>query len=106
MSLTNSQLQARIEGIETWINTLQTAINNVPTRRELKNLVALLTQEVTSLRDQVGNVDATGVLYYPRYTTAERDALSTVSTGGTIYNTSLDKLQVYTGSSWETITSA
>ena len=42
----------------------------------------------------------------PKLTTAERNAQSAIVAGGMIYNTDLNKLQVYTGSSWETITSA
>jgi hypothetical protein len=106
MTLSNSDLQVRIENIEEWINVIQTGLNNTSTRRELKNLSALITAQVTSLSDQVGNVDSTGVLYPPRYTTTERDALTSVTMGGVIYNTSLKKLQQYNGTSWETLTSA
>jgi hypothetical protein len=105
MSLDNSGLQARIETIELWINTLQNSLNNVATRRELKNSMALISAQVTSLQDQVGNLDATGVLYPPRLTTTERNAL-TVTAGAVIYNTTLSKLQQYNGSAWETLTSA
>ena len=106
MALTNSQLQSRIECIEQWINVLQTSLNNAPTRRELKNLVALLSQQVTSLQDQIGNIDATGALYPPRLTTQERDAMTSVTTGAVIFNTTVNKLQIYNSSAWETITSA
>jgi hypothetical protein len=87
------------------VNTLQTSLNNTATRRELKNLVAVISQQVTSLQDQVGNLDATGVLYPPRYTTTERNAL-TVTAGATIYNTTLSKMEMYNGSDWETLTSS
>ena len=36
----------------------------------------------------------------PPYTTTERDALSSVTAGSIIYNTTTSKLQVYNGSSW------
>lgn len=36
----------------------------------------------------------------PPYTTNERDALSSVTAGSIIYNTTTNKLQVYNGSSW------
>ena len=36
----------------------------------------------------------------PPYTTTERDALSSVTSGSIIYNTTTNKLQVYNGSSW------
>jgi len=102
MSLTNSQLQARIETIELWINTIQQSLNNTATRRELKNLVALVSAQVTSLQDQVGNLDATGVLYPPLFTTTERDAL-TVTKGATIFNTTTNELNVYDGTAWQAV---
>ncbi len=39
------------------------------------------------------------------FTTTERDALSGVGAGDMIYNSTLSKLQVYTGAAWQTITS-
>ena len=36
----------------------------------------------------------------PPYTTTERDALSSVTAGSMIYNTTTNKLQVYNGSIW------
>ena len=47
----------------------------------------------------------TGFMIPPKVSDAERVGLATV-TGAFIYNTTFNKLQVYTGSSWETITSA
>ena len=46
-----------------------------------------------------------GFMIPPKVSDAERVGLVTV-TGAFIYNTTSNKLQVYTGSSWETITSA
>ena len=49
----------------------------------------------------------------PRLTTSERNSLrdgrtagTTLLSGSLIYNTSVNKLQVYTGSGWETVTSS
>jgi hypothetical protein len=42
----------------------------------------------------------------PRMTTAERDAISTPPAGLMIYNTSTNKLNVRTASSWEAVTSS
>lgn len=42
----------------------------------------------------------------PRMTTTQRDAISSPATGLMIYNTTTNKLNVYTGSGWEAITSA
>ena len=47
----------------------------------------------------------TAFMIPPKVSDAERVGLVTVS-GAVIYNTTSNKLQVYTGSSWETITSA
>ena len=42
----------------------------------------------------------------PRYSTIERDALFEPQQGQTIYNTTTDKLNFYTGSDWKVITSS
>lgn len=42
----------------------------------------------------------------PRMTTAQKGAISSPATGLVVYDTDLDKLCVYTGAAWETITSA
>jgi Repeat of unknown function (DUF5907) len=44
----------------------------------------------------------TQMFYPPRMTTAQRDLISSPSTGGVIYNTTLNKLQVYTAGSLST----
>jgi hypothetical protein len=41
----------------------------------------------------------------PRMTTTERNAITSVPAGLMIYNTSLNKLNVYNGTTWETVTS-
>ena len=42
----------------------------------------------------------------PKISNTTRNGIGETVTGATIYNTDLNKLQVYTGSAWETITSA
>ena len=42
----------------------------------------------------------------PKVSTATRDGIGGTVSGATIYNITLNKLQVYTGSAWETITSS
>jgi hypothetical protein len=42
----------------------------------------------------------------PRMTTTQKNAISSPATGLVVYDTTLNKLCVYTGSAWETITSA
>ena len=60
--------------------------------------------------DSKGNIgqivnSGTNARLLPHYTTTERDALTAV-TGQMIYNTTSNKLNVYTGSAWEEVTSA
>lgn len=47
----------------------------------------------------------TGGFLPPRMTTAQRDAISSPVAGLVIYNTETNKLNVYNGASWETVTS-
>jgi hypothetical protein len=42
----------------------------------------------------------------PRHTTTQRDAVTTPAAGLVVYNTTTNKLNVYTGAAWEAITSA
>ena len=42
----------------------------------------------------------------PKVNTTERDAFEANTVGAIIYNTQLQKIQVYTGSSWETVSSS
>lgn len=47
------------------------------------------------------------ILVWPRkYTTTQRDALESVLEGTLIYNLTTHKLNVYTGSAWEVVTSS
>jgi hypothetical protein len=41
----------------------------------------------------------------PRMTTTQKNAISSPATGLVVYDTTLNKLSVYTGSAWETVTS-
>jgi hypothetical protein len=41
----------------------------------------------------------------PRMTTTQKNAIATPATGLVLYDTTLNKLAVYTGSAWETVTS-
>jgi hypothetical protein len=40
-----------------------------------------------------------------RMTTTQKNAIATPATGLVLYDTTLNKLAVYTGSAWETVTS-
>lgn len=62
------------------------------------------------LDNDYSNVDtvsfsSVGRLQLPSYTTAARDLLTAVA-GDLIYNSTTDKLNFYTGSAWEAVTSS
>ena len=50
------------------------------------------------------SVDFTVPVGVKNYTTTERDALSSLSAGELIYNSTTSKLEVYNGSSWDALT--
>ena len=50
------------------------------------------------------SVDFTVPVGVKSYTTTERDALSSLSAGELIYNSTTSKLEVYNGSSWDSLT--
>ena len=52
------------------------------------------------------NAVTTRFMVPPKITTTQRGNLTGLVSGAFIYNTSLNKLQVYNGSAWETITSS
>ena len=45
-----------------------------------------------------------GQIVFPSYTTAQKLALSAI-VGGAVFDTTLNKVSVFTGSSWETVAS-
>ena len=51
------------------------------------------------------SVDFTVPVGVKNYTTTERDALSSLSAGELIYNSTTSKLEVYNGSSWDSMSS-
>lgn len=56
-------------------------------------------------RSTGASVDFTVPVGLKAYTTAERDALSSLSAGEVIYNSTTSKLEVYNGSSWDAMSS-
>jgi hypothetical protein len=50
------------------------------------------------------SVDFTVPVGVKNYTTSERDALTSLSAGELIYNSTTSKLEVYNGSSWDALT--
>ena len=53
MSLTNDQLQARIEAIETVVHEVQTAINNLASKSTLNSLLNIRQTEIDDLTTRV-----------------------------------------------------
>jgi hypothetical protein len=51
-------------------------------------------------------ISTSKVALLPRMTSAQKNAISSPPNGSIVYDTDLNKLCVYTGSAWETITSA
>lgn len=51
-------------------------------------------------------LSANGTAGYPSYTTTERDALTGLAAGQTVYNETTNKLNFYNGSAWQAVTSA
>jgi len=49
------------------------------------------------------SVDFTVPVGVKNYTTTERDALTSLSAGELIYNSTTSKLEVYNGSSWDAV---
>jgi hypothetical protein len=60
----------------------------------------------TDVASAILNVNSTtqGVLF-PRMTTTQKNAIASPATGLVVYDTTLNKLAVYTGATWETVTS-
>ena len=54
-------------------------------------------------RSTGASVDFTVPVGLKAYTTTERDALSSLSAGEVIWNTSTSKIEVYNGSSWDAV---
>ena len=52
------------------------------------------------------NVSMDNALKLKSYTTSQRDALSSPQAGWTILNSTTGKLNFYTGSAWEAVTSS
>ncbi len=53
MSLTNDQLQARIEATEAVVNDMQTAVNNLASKSTLNSLLNIRQAEIDDLTTRV-----------------------------------------------------
>ncbi len=90
----------RVRNLESTWNTFAVSLNNVATKRELRNLVAVIDSQITSLEDTIGQRNAAGALVVPRMTTVERDALSPIS-GMQVFNRTTSTFQGYDGTTWQ-----
>jgi hypothetical protein len=72
-------------------------------RLEGGNLLIGTTTDVASSKLTIESTTQ-GVLF-PRMTTTQKNAIASPATGLVVYDTTLNKLAVYTGAAWETITS-
>lgn len=58
MSLTNDQLLERILKIEDRLTSLETAVNNFTTRREMKQLTNIRQAEIIDLQNRIRNLES------------------------------------------------
>lgn len=58
MSLSNAQLQTRIEVIEESLNTIQVALNKLTTRQQMKALVNIRQAEIDELTQRVADLES------------------------------------------------
>jgi hypothetical protein len=86
------------------INT-QTIADQAVTNASISNSAGIAGSKITPNFSSVGEVTARFMIP-PKVTTTQRNNLSSLVSGAFIYNTSLNKLQVYNGSAWETVTSS
>ena len=56
--------------------------------------------------DESASFSSDRFMILPKVNTTNRNNLNNLTAGAVIYNTSLNKIQVYTGSGWETVTSS
>lgn len=58
MALSNDQLLDRIVVIEQKLNEIQTALNNVPSKVQMKALLSLRQSEIETLKEQVATLES------------------------------------------------
>ena len=83
----------------------QTVADQSVTNASVSNGAAIAGSKIAPDFSSVGAVTAR-FMVPPKVTTTQRNNLSSLVSGAFIYNTSLNKLQVYNGSAWETVTSS
>tara|TARA_Y100000361_G_scaffold88924_1_gene79071 strand:- start:75 stop:605 length:531 start_codon:yes stop_codon:yes gene_type:complete len=86
------------------INTA-TVADQVITNAKISNSAGIAGSKIAPDFSGV-NAVTTRFMVPPKITTTQRGNLTGLVSGAFIYNTSLNKLQVYNGSAWETVTSS
>ena len=86
------------------INTA-TVADQVITNAKISNSAGISGSKIAPDFSAV-NVVTTRFMVPPKITTTQRGNLTGLVSGAFIYNTTLNKLQVYNGSAWETVTSS
>lgn len=57
MALTDAQVQVRIETLEEKVNEIQTAINNLATKRQLNASMLVRQNEIDELKQRVDSLE-------------------------------------------------
>ena len=83
----------------------QTVADQSVTNASVSNGAGIAGSKITPDFSSVGE-STSRFMVAPKVTTTDRNNLLNVISGSVVYNTSLNKLQVYNGSAWETITSS
>ena len=83
----------------------QTVADQAVTNASVSNSAGIVGSKIAPDFSSV-NAVTTRFMVPPKITTTQRGNLTGLVSGAFIYNTSLNKLQVYNGSAWETITSS
>ena len=86
------------------VNTA-TVADQVITNAKISNTAGIAGSKIAPDFSAV-NAVTTRFMVPPKITTTQRGNLTGLVSGAFIYNTSLNKLQVYNGSAWETVTSS
>ena len=86
------------------INTA-TVADQVITNAKISNSAGIAGSKIAPDFSGV-NAVTTRFMVPPKITTTQRGNLTRLVSGAFIYNTTLNKLQVYNGSAWETVTSS
>ena len=83
----------------------QTVADQSVTNASISNGAGIAGSKITPDFSSVGE-STSRFMVAPKVTTTDRNNLQFLVSGAVIYNTTLNKLQVYNGSGWETVTSS